>query len=354
VAGTHGKTTTTSMIAVVLGRAGLSPSFVIGGELNEIGSGAECGTGDVFVAEADESDGTFLLLEPGVGVVTNVEEDHLTFYSDREDIERAFASFARRCGRLIACWDDAGVRRFLEGSGIEPVTYGTGPEVDLRLRVEELEPYRARGVVEVEGREISLDLAVPGEHNLLNACAAVAAAGCLGVAAEDAAAALSSFAGVRRRFERRGEAGGATFVDDYSHHPTEISAALSVARGVGGRVVAVCQPLRYSRTQSMWRALGESLAAADVAVVTDPYAASEQPIPGVTGKLIVDAFAESAPGRRVIYLRHLAEVAPVVAGLVRAGDLVITIGGGGDAPMIGEEVMELLREREEAAREAVG
>lgn len=356
VAGTHGKTTTTSMIAVTLARAGLSPSFVVGGELNEIGSGAEHGTGDAFVAEADESDGTFLLLEPEVAVVTNVEEDHLTFYADRAEIERAFVAFCRRAGTVVACWDDPGARRVAEEmtGQVRLVRYGESPEVEFRLRDVELNGLGTGAVVEVEGRGIRLQLAVPGHHNLLNACAAIAAVSILGVGPEEAAAAVGTFAGVRRRFERRGEAGGVVFVDDYAHHPTEIAAALRVATGVGRRVVAVCQPLRYSRTQAMWRQLGQSLAAADVVVITDPYAASEDPIPGVTGKLVVDALAEAAPGKRVAYFRRRSEMAPFVADLVRRGDLVITIGGGGDITMVGEEALELVRERVGETAEAAG
>lgn len=343
VAGTHGKTTTTSMISVMLFRTGLDPTFVIGGELNESGSGAGHGEGEVFVAEADESDGSFLLLQPEIAVVTNVEEDHLDFYAGREDVEAAFGTFAGGARRVIACWDDPGVRRALNGAYADLVRYGSGEATDVRLRHEELAWNGSRAVVEVQGEPVEVVLSVPGRHNLLNAAAALGVARMLDVPLEDAARALRTYSGVRRRFESRGAAAGATFVDDYAHHPTEVTATLEAARIDGrGRLVAVFQPHRYSRTQAMWRALGESLAAADVVVVTDVYSAGERPIPGVTGKLLVDALAEAAPGKRVVYLPRRSELASFLAREVRPGDLVITLGAG-DVTMVADETMERIR-----------
>jgi UDP-N-acetylmuramate--alanine ligase len=344
VAGTHGKTTTTSMISVILSRAGLDPTYVIGGDLNESGSGAGHGGGDVFVAEADESDGSFLLLAPEVAVVTNVEEDHLDFYSGREDVESAFGAFALRAGKVIACWDDPGVRRALHRSAADCLRYGTGEGCDVRVRDEELSWNQARAVVDVLGDPVEVALSIPGRHNLLNAAGALAVASVLGVALDEASAALRSFSGVRRRFEHRGEAGEATFVDDYAHHPTEVVATLEAARIDGKtRIVAVFQPHRYSRTQAMWRALGESLAGADLVVLTDVYGAGERPIPGVTGKLLVDALAEAAPGKRVVYLPRRSEVAPFLAREVRPGDLILTIGAG-DVTMVADETLDRIRE----------
>jgi UDP-N-acetylmuramate--alanine ligase len=357
VAGTHGKTTTTSMISVILTHAGLAPTFVIGGDLNESGSGAGPGTGDVFVAEADESDGSFLLLRPDVGVITNVEPDHLDFYADAREVESAFASFAVGAGTVVACWDDPGVRRSLSGL-TNVIRYGTGPGMEVRV------PSDADGVIGtpvpfvVRGAETEVRLAVPGRHNLLNAAAALAVATSLGVDAGVAATALATFTGVRRRFERRGEVNGTTFVDDYAHHPTEIAVTLRAARmwgpperdgGAGpGRIVAVFQPHRYSRTSVMWRELGESLSAADLVVVTDVYGAGEEPIPGVTGKLVVEALAEAAPGRRVVYLPRRPDVAPFLAGQVRGGDLVVTLGAG-DITMVGTETLDRLQEARDAS-----
>jgi UDP-N-acetylmuramate--alanine ligase len=345
VAGTHGKTTTTSMIAVMLSRLGASPSFVIGGDLNESGSGAEHGAGDVFVAEADESDGSFLLLHPDVAVVTNVEEDHLDFYGTREAVETAFGAFAGQAGTVIACWDDPGVRRALAGVSVRIVRYGETEEADVRLVSEG----SSAGTVQAGGEVAELGLQVPGRHNLMNATAALAVARELGFPFLAAADALASFTGVRRRFERRGMGGGATFIDDYAHHPTEIAATIEAVRRVrseadgeqGGRLVAVFQPHRYTRTEAMWRPLGESLRAADLVVVTDVYGAGEDPIPGVSGKLVVEAVAECVPGRRVVYLPRRSEIAPFLASEVRPGDLVLTLGAG-DITMVGEETLQRL------------
>jgi UDP-N-acetylmuramate--alanine ligase len=345
VAGTHGKTTVTSMIAVMLGRLGLDPTFVIGGDLNESGSGALHGDGDLFVAEADESDGSFLLLDPEVSVITNVEEDHLDFYDGRGDIESAFAAFACSSGGVVACWDDPGTQRAV--AGVDParlLRYGSGPDADLVLLGEELEPGGARAVVRSRGEETEVRLCVPGRHNLLNAVAALGVATMVGAPLAPAAAALASFTGVRRRFEDRGDARGARFVDDYAHHPTELAATLATARAAPGRrVVAVFQPHRYTRTEAMWQALGESLAAADVVVLTEVYPAGEPPIPGVSAKLVVEALTEACPGKRVVYLPSRRDVAPFLASEVRDGDLVITLGAG-DITTVGEETIERIRE----------
>jgi UDP-N-acetylmuramate--alanine ligase len=344
VAGTHGKTTTTSMVAVILERAGLDPTYVIGGDLNESGSNARFGRGDLFVAEADESDGSFLLLSPEVAVVTNVEEDHLDFFSGRDEIEAAFRDFCRRSGTVVAWGDDPAVRRILDAAGVPAVTYGEGAENDVRLERVESGAHGGSGMVRWADGTAQIAVPVPGRHYLLNATAAITVARQVGVDPADAAAALAAFRGVRRRYERRGTGGGAQFVDDYAHHPTEIAATLESARatssGDGGtrRVVAVFQPHRYTRTAAMWRELGRSLIGADVAVVTDVYAAGEVPVPGITGKLVVDALAEAAPGKRIVYLPHRADVASFLAREVRDGDLVLTLGAG-DVTMVGEETL---------------
>jgi len=345
VAGTHGKTTTTSMVSVMCSRLGLDPTFVIGGDLNEIGSGAGHGAGEVFVAEADESDGSFLLYEPTVAVVTNVEEDHLDYYAGRAEVESAFAEFARRAGSVVACWDDPGVRRALADMPNRLLRYGWDRDADVVLRDEELRWNGSSAAVDVKaaGLNVSLQLPVAGRHNLLNAAAALGVAVELGLNVEEAADALRSFSGVRRRFECRGVAGGATFIDDYAHHPSEVAATLAAARLDGwNRVVAVFQPHRYTRTRALWRELGESLGAADVVVLTDVYGAGERPIPGVTGKLLVEAVTEAAPGKRVIYLPRRSDVVPFLAGAIRDGDLVLTMGAG-DITMVAEAILERLR-----------
>jgi UDP-N-acetylmuramate--alanine ligase len=353
VAGTHGKTTTTSMVSVMLTRMGLAPSFVIGGDLNESGSGAEHGTGTAFVAEADESDGSFLLLRPDVAVVTNVEPDHLDYYGTAGAVEEAFRRFAAQSRAVVACWDDPGVRRALSGGETRLFRYGTEGELEVRIRDVDLTETGSTASIDTSAGTVALRLVVPGRHNVLNAVAAFGVAHALDLSLHEAAEALGTFSGVRRRFERRGSARGAMFVDDYAHHPTEVAATLEVARMVQGngafvpgRVVAVFQPHRYTRTQSMWRSLGESLGAADLVVVTDVYGAGEDPIPGVSGKLVVEAVAEATPGKRVVYLPRRSEVAAFLEGLIREGDLVLTLGAG-DITMVGDEILERIRETEE-------
>jgi UDP-N-acetylmuramate--alanine ligase len=342
VSGTHGKTTTTSMISVILDRAGLDPTFVIGGDLNESGTGTRHGAGEWFVAESDESDGSFLLLHPEVGVVTNVADDHLGFYGDARSIREAFAAFFVQSGAIVACGDDPGVRESMELAGRDAITYGTGPENRGRVAIEEPDHLGARGVLEIDGRRVQISLRVRPAHNVLNASAAILAAMHAGVDVSEAADALRSFTGVRRRFEFRGLAHGAEFFDDYAVHPTEVAAVIG-AVPPGHRTWAVLQPHRYSRTRTMWRSLGESLAGADVVVVTDVFPASEDPIPGVTGKLVVDAIAEARPAKRVVYLPHRSDVVEFLVREVGPGDVVLTLGAG-DITMVADETLERILE----------
>jgi UDP-N-acetylmuramate--alanine ligase len=346
VAGTHGKTTTTSMVAVILEDAGLDPSFLIGGDLNESGSGARSGGGDVFVFEADESDGSFLLVDPSIGIITNVEVDHLDFYEGgREEIERAFAEFAAGCGEVVACADDESVARILAMGDPSAVSYGTRADADWLLTIDGVGPGGASGSVRIpDGRRVAVRLQVDGAHNLFNATAAIATTALVGVDPDRAAETLAGFAGVHRRFEHRGDARGAAFYDDYGHVPTELAVTLDVARRTQPRrLVAIFQPHRYTRTQALWRELGESLREADVLVVTDVYGADQEPIPGVTGKLVVDAAAEADADMRIVYLPHRGDVVGFLADEVRPGDLVITMGCG-DVWMLGDAVLERIRE----------
>jgi UDP-N-acetylmuramate--alanine ligase len=346
VAGTHGKTTTTSMLAVVLERAGLDPSFLVGGDLNESGSGARSGAGDLFVFEADESDGSFLLPPHPIGIVTNVDVDHVDFYpGGREEIESAFAEFMSECEVVVACGDDAGVRAAIALADTRVVTYGLDPMNDWTLSIEAVGPGGARGMVTgPDGVATSLALQVDGAHNLLNAVAAVVTGASVGVAPGAAAEALAGFTGVRRRFELRGKARGADFYDDYGHIPVELAVTLGVARRTGPmRLVAVFQPHRYSRTQALWRELGASLTEADVVVVTDVYGADQTPIPGVTGKLVVDGITEVSPATRVVYLPHRQDVVRFLSDEVREGDLIVTMGCG-DVWMLGDAAIERIRE----------
>jgi UDP-N-acetylmuramate--alanine ligase len=330
VAGTTGKTTTTSMIAVVLERAGRDPTYLIGGDLNESGSGARAGGADLFVFEADESDGSFLLSDPQIGVLTSVAPDHLDFYTGGEDeLRSAFAAFAVRCERLVACVDDPGVHDVLRVAGVDPVGYGTTDGSDVRLEVTTPGPGGATGVVWVDGERVPLALRIDGAHHLLNAAAAVAVARLVGVDPGEAARALSGFRGVHRRFEHRGRARGADFVDDYAQVPREIAVTLDVARTRRPeRVIAVVQPHRYWRTKALWRELGAAAAAADLVVVMDVYGAEQDPIPGVTGALVVDGVRLAARERPVVYAPHHDDAIGFLAREVRPGDLVVTLGCG--------------------------
>jgi UDP-N-acetylmuramate--alanine ligase len=343
IAGTHGKTTTTSMVAVVLERAGLDPSYLVGGDLNESGSGARSGDGDLFVFEADESDGSFLLASPSIGVITNVDVDHVDFYpGGRDEIERAFAAFAARCGHVVACGDDAGVRRALELADAEATTYGLGPDSDLILAVDELGPAGSRGTVRerTSGRTTSVSLQVDGEHNLLDATAALIVGELVGVDPEAGAGSLATFAGVHRRFEHRGSARGAEFFDDYGHTPTEMEVTVATARRRNPRrLIALVQPHRYTRVQALWRELGRSVAGADLVLITDVYGAAQEPIPGVTGQLVVDGVLLADPSTPVVYLPHRRDVVDYLDREVRTGDLVVTMGCG-DVWMLGDAAIE--------------
>ena len=344
ISGTHGKTTTTSMIAVLLDRAGLDPSYLIGGDMNESGSGARSGDGDLFVFEADESDGSFLLTRPHIGVVTNVDVDHVDFYpGGREEIEAAFATFVRGCGTVVACGDDAGVRSVLADAGTPSVRYGLEQGNDLVVTVEELGPTGASGTIrDASGAEAAIRLQVDGPHNLLNAAAAIGVAGLVGVPLTDAAAALREFAGVHRRFEHRGRARGADFFDDYGHTPTEMAVTIDTARRRDpARLVALVQPHRYSRVQALWRELGASVAGADLVLVTDVYGAAQEPIPGVTGRLVADGVELASPATPVVYLPHRTEVIDYLEREVRPGDLIVTMGCG-DVWMLGDAALERL------------
>ncbi|HEX9696029.1 MAG TPA: UDP-N-acetylmuramate--L-alanine ligase [Actinomycetota bacterium] len=349
VAGTHGKTTTTSMIAMALRHAGLNPTFLIGGDLNETGSNAHHGSGEWLVAEADESDGSFLWLAPDIAVVTNIDADHLDYYRDEDEILQAFLSFVhnvRPGGTVVICDDDAGAARVIDRIPGAVVRYGLGEGQGWRGRVLERAAGGMRAAVSRDGEALGeASLSVAGDHNLRNALAAFAVAALAGVPFATAAEELAVFGGVARRFEFRGLAGDITVVDDYAHHPTEISATLASARDRGfERIVAVFQPHRYSRTAAMAGALGASLAAADVAVVTDVYGAGEQPIPGVTGKQVVDGLLDAAPRARIAYLPVGSDLAGYAARVARPGDLILTLGAG-DITMLGDEILDRLRSR---------
>ena len=385
VAGTHGKTTTTSMITTILRECGAAPGYVIGGVLAETGLGAEDGTGQDLVVEADESDGSFLMLSPYVAVITNVEADHLDNYSGLAEIRSAFETFARRIapgGALITCADDPGARAVAEASRGLPIrvrSYGTSPSADFRVS-----GITARGMgstftmtaVAAATRQAApagpgqaapagpgqanpsdagtpglrpfgkftgqISIAVPGRHNVLNAAAAFAAAAELGLAGPPAAAALQAYRGAQRRMEPKGDEDGVRVLDSYAHHPTEIAADLAAARDLadGGRVIAIFQPHLFSRTRIFLAEFGAALGRADEVIVMDIYAAREDPEPGVTGRLVADA----VPAGRARYVPDAAQVPAVITEIAKPGDVVLTMGAG-DVTKLGSVIVAALRDR---------
>jgi UDP-N-acetylmuramate--alanine ligase len=348
VAGTHGKTTTTSMLTVALQRCGADPSFVIGGDLNEAGSGAHHGSGDYFVAEADESDGSFLLLSPHAGVVTNIESDHVDHYPDEASVHAAFAAFVDRLdgdGWLIACADDAGAARLADiarAAGRSTATYGVADDADIRIDDVRRAGLESSFEVIDHGRRLgTVHLVVPGDHNILNATAAIGCGLRLGFPFGELATGLATFTGARRRFELKGIARGVRVYDDYAHHPTELRALLSTARTAasGGRVIVAFQPHRYSRTAAFAEGFGAALGLADEVVVMEVYAAGEEPIPGATGAAV--AGAVPLPDDRVQFEPSWTAVPKAVAARARPGDLVLTVGAG-DVTMLGPEIVSAL------------
>ncbi|MBV9253173.1 MAG: UDP-N-acetylmuramate--L-alanine ligase [Actinobacteria bacterium] len=328
VAGTHGKTTTSSMLALVLVEAGLSPSFIVGGEVNEIGSGAVWGTGEWLVVEADESDGTFLDLRADVGIVTSVEPDHLEHYGGWEPLVDAFDRFIAGAGTSVVCADDPVAARL--GAAHGALSYGVSDGADYRMTDVQRGRSGVQFTVEHGGEVLgAIDLPIPGLHNARNACGALVAGMAMGAPFAAGARALARYGGVARRFQFRGEHNGVTFVDEYSHLPTEIAAALSAAADGGWkRIVAVFQPHRFSRTATLWRDFADAFVGADLLVVTDVYAAGEAPRPGVSGHLIVNAVLDAHPMARVVYLPNRTEIAPYLRTALRPGDLCLTLGAG--------------------------
>ncbi len=352
VGGTHGKTTTTAMLASVLTEAGLRPSFLVGGDLAGGGDSAAWQESEWFVVEADESDGTFLQLGAEAVVLTSVEADHLDHHGSVEALHSAFRRFlAEAPGPRVVCTDDPGAAQV--AADVAHLSYGTGPEA--RYVVGDLELGRSAVSFSLadHGAELGrIRLAVPGLHNARNAAGAAVAAMALGVAFDDAARGLARFPGVARRFEWRGEVDGVVFVDSYDHLPGEVAAALAAARdGRWRRIVCVFQPHRYTRTAALWRDFAHAFDGADLVAITDVYPAGQAPIPGVTGKLLVDAILDDAPGRRVAWLPRRRDVLAWLSAELRPGDLCLTLGAG-DLTSVPDEVMELLVRRRAACRPA--
>lgn len=333
VAGAHGKTTTTSMIALVLEYNQLDPTVIVGGELSYIGGNAKLGQSDFLVAEADESDGSFLKLYPKTVVITNIEDDHLDHYGTLENIMLAFKEFAGKVadnGIVVCCTDDPNVRQLIEELPNQSyITYGINEQADYTAKNIRVQGTNTEVEVYYHDQLLGkLELQVPGMHNLVNALAAVVVGRQAGIEYTAIASALSEFRGVSRRFQTMGDVLGVRIVDDYAHHPTEINATLNAARSAGfQRVVAVFQPHRYSRTKFLYKEFGKAFGPADEIIINDIYAACEQPIEGVSANLIVDEIEKNV-GRPVHYIPTLEDTVEYLAEHVQPGDIVLTMGAG--------------------------
>jgi UDP-N-acetylmuramate--alanine ligase len=353
VAGSHGKTTTTSMIALVLERAGLDPTAVIGGRLSVFGSNARLGDSEYMVAEADESDRSFLMLWPSIAVVTNIDREHMESYGSLDALQQAFVDFANKVpfyGSVVACADDPNLAAVVPRVTRRVTTYGLAADADVFARDVEVGAFGGRCSVHRQSSSGAqhlgqLELVVPGRHNLQNALAAVAVGERLGLEFEQVASALRAFQGAERRFERHGEADGVTVVDDYGHHPTEIAAVLAAARAtLNRRLIVAFQPHRYSRTAQLLDEFGPALRDADEIVLTDIYAAGEEPIAGITLDALAAAIRRGA-GRPVHVVPSLDEMVTRLVDMARPGDAVITLGAG-SIGAIPRTLMDALTRRE--------
>lgn len=329
VAGAHGKTTTTSLVGAILAAGNLDPTVVVGGRLKAFGTGAQLGAGDFFVAEADESDGSFLMLSPAIAVVTNIDLEHVEHYGTLEAIMDAFRRFVNKVpfyGVSILCVDDPLVQRLLPDVKRRVVTYGTTPEADLHIASIAHDGLSSRFEVEGVG---SFELPMPGRHNVANATAALAVGRELGIAVSGMRTALAGFRGVGRRFDVVRTRGGVTLVDDYGHHPTEVRAVLETARGVWNRrITCIFQPHRYSRTQALWKEFGSSFSGADRVWILPVYPAGEAPIPGVDARLLYRAAREAGhEGVRFLDV-SVDDVAERLVPELSEGDVVVTLGAG--------------------------
>ncbi|MFJ6796767.1 UDP-N-acetylmuramate--L-alanine ligase [Streptomyces sp. NPDC091268] len=348
VAGTHGKTTTTSMLAVSLAALGLDPSYAIGGDLDAPGSNAHHGEGDIFVAEADESDRSFHRYAPQVAIILNAELDHHANYASMEEIHESFETFVGKIepgGTLVVAHGQEGAaeiaRRVRGTEGVTVVTYGEEPEADVRITKITPRGLTSEVTVVIDGRMLTFTVSVPGRHYAHNAVAALAAGVALGIPAHNLASALGKYTGVKRRLQLKGEAAGVQVIDSYAHHPTEMTADLEAIRGAAAdsRILVVFQPHLFSRTQELGKEMGRALALADASVVLDIYPAREDPIPGVTSEIIIAA-ARSA-GADVTTEHDKGAVADVIAGMAKPGDLVLTMGAG-DVTDLGPAILARL------------
>lgn len=348
VAGTHGKTTTTSMLAVSLSALGLDPSYAIGGDLDAPGSNAHHGEGDIFVAEADESDRSFHKYTPQVAIILNAELDHHANYASMDEIYESFETFVGKIpagGTLVIAHGQAGAAEIAGRVGGNPdltvVTYGEEPTADVQITKITPRGLSSEVTVVIDGRMLTFTVSVPGRHYAHNAVAALAAGVALGIPAHNLASALGKYTGVKRRLQLKGEAAGVQVIDSYAHHPTEMTADLEAIRGAAGdsRILVVFQPHLFSRTQELGKEMGRALALADASVVLDIYPAREDPIPGITSEIIIDA--ARAAGADVTPEHSKEAVADVIAGMAKPGDLVLTMGAG-DVTDLGPAILARL------------
>lgn len=349
IAGTHGKTTTTSMVAQLLESAGFKPTYIVGGELNEAGTNAKSGKGDFLVVEADESDGTFLKISTFISVVTNIDQDHLDFFGSYESIQKGFLEFIKRTsseGAVIVFGDHLVTREVAKKSGKECIFYGLGKENLVRAENIKFDSLSLSYELVFKEKKLGeVRLKVPGFHNLQNSLAAAAVGLSMGIDFEKIKKGLNSFSGVRRRFEFKGEVNGVTVIDDYAHHPSEVEATLKAAALQDfSRVVCVFQPHRFSRTSFLYREFARAFDLADFLILTDVYPAGEKPLPGVTGKLILDALLEERPDFQVAYTPSLIQARQLLCERVKPGDLVLTVGAG-DVTLLGEDFLRALEVR---------
>ncbi|MCJ0868960.1 UDP-N-acetylmuramate--L-alanine ligase [Streptomyces sp. AP-93] len=348
VAGTHGKTTTTSMLAVSLSALGLDPSYAIGGDLDAPGSNAHHGEGDIFVAEADESDRSFHKYTPQVAIILNAELDHHANYASMDEIYESFETFVGKIpdgGTLVIAHGQAGAAeiagRVSGNPGLMIVTYGEEPTADVQITKITPRGLSSEVTVVIDGRMLTFTVSVPGRHYAHNAVAALAAGVALGIPAHNLASALGKYTGVKRRLQLKGEAAGVQVIDSYAHHPTEMTADLEAIRGAAGdsRILVVFQPHLFSRTQELGKEMGQALALADASVVLDIYPAREDPVPGITSEIIIDA--ARAAGADVTPEHSKEAVADVIAGMAKPGDLVLTMGAG-DVTDLGPAILARL------------
>ncbi len=352
ISGTHGKTTTTSMLSMILNKAETSPTVMLGGELSNIGGNLQIGTGEYFLAEADESDGSLLYFNPLLVIVTNIELDHLDYYDSQVKLLNTFQKFINNIpenGQAVLCAEDENIQKLIASGDERIMTYGF-TKGNIRARDINLLPFGSYFTVEYNGNKLgTINLRIPGKHNILNALATIGASMYLGLSFTDIQKALKSYSGVKRRFEKKGLIGDILVVDDYAHHPTEIKAVLQAARKTGyERIIAVFQPHRYSRTKHLLEEFSKAFDLADHLIITDIYSAGEKPIKGVNAKKLFDKTAKNNRDIKIDYIKKLADVTQYLQQIIKPKDLILTIGAG-DVYKVGEMLVQNMKKKREMA-----